>query len=287
MFTNIFGQTKKIEVLFNVKSNIKYFNKEEIIYTLRADVILENTKFSLHLIDYNHNGEFSDFRTFGSKTGSDGIFITQYKEIISYIDKNSRRYLTKDYPFFIKNTFYRLKSLKKNGVNEYKALLVNDNVNPSEIVKNRNGVFIDSLPKIKLTAYNKSKSIELKQILKNNNFLFLNFYNDDDNNFINFYTKSTKLKKLKKSFPSLKIINVGIVNNSKKFEYYAKSNKINLNDFFIIGIKEHNKIFKMGYNFNPINGYLFNDKGKIVLSNVSVNDLSKYLYKQRRTTLLK
>jgi len=85
IYNFLFSQNSSV-ITFNIKGEIfaplskedNFINK---VSTIRADIQLEEGKFSILLIDYNKNGVFTDYRGCCRDIGSDGIIIMDYKEI--------------------------------------------------------------------------------------------------------------------------------------------------------------------------------------------------------------
>jgi hypothetical protein len=295
--TSVFSQEVNIlKIEFNVKGSLRYYNKlkttsqlpksneEDIIQTLRADVVTNDASFSLLLQDYNNNGTFNDFRKTGRNFGSDGIFITDFKKNNSKILESSRRYITKNYPIIVNGISYRLKHIKKIKTYKYTADLIKENLNIFDIVNNKNGALIDSLPNVKLIAYKEQKVINLNKLIQKDKLLYLHFY-DDKNADVQFFIESPILRQIRKSFPKLIIINIGVIDNKKRFDLYLRKNHINKKDIFLLENNDNQTLLKLGYNFKPNSDVLFNAKGKVIMSNVDASKLKKYLYKKRKETI--
>jgi len=300
LFNCVFSQEENIKIEFNIKGNLEYYNykykdfpiklkkhKIKLIPTLRADITEKHGDFSLLLMDYNNNGTFLDYRKLGSKIGSDGIYIVDYQKSIKKIDRSSRKYITRNYPILFNGISYRLKNLKKIEKDRYSAELTQEYIESVEIIKNKNGSLIDRLPNIKLSNYKKKELVALNKFLKKGNLLYLNFYNDDEKNSIQFFIEPPVLNNLSKSFPQLKILNIGIINNEKTFDFYLNKYRINKDEILTVNRSQYDKILKLGYNFIPLNGSLFNDKGKVIMSNINASILKKYLYEKRKENLEK
>lgn len=282
VLTSFSQKTKKIVFkATNELTIIKTNKKKEVIKTLRADVTTAYGKFSVLLIDYNKNNTFTDFRKKGSKIGSDGITLIDYKEDKTTLDDYNRRYITKNYPILINGVTFRIKNLIKKEQFIYEAELVKEAVASKEILKNKNGVLIDSLPNLALKQYNSEIKIKLGEQLEEGKFLYLNL-SDDNPYFTGFIIGNERLKKLRKRF-NINIMSIGIVREGRKVrEIKVEGYRTDFSELFIV--RDDNKILKLGSN-NTYEGILFNDKGKVIKSNMNVTRLEAFLIKNRKEKL--
>ena len=133
-------------------------------------------------------------------------------------------------------------------------------------MKNKNGVFIDKLHDLTLFALNKD-SIQLRGQLKKGKYLFLNFTKS-----FNSLTIET-VKKLKKYSSVLNIVNIEVadIKSSSNVDTYKQ------NVIYNVEKEDFDTIFKLGYNDNYPNGILFNDKGEVVLHNISTDQVIYFL----------
>lgn len=247
------------------KTDKDYYNKETI-HTLKANVKSKYGNFSVVLLDYNKNNTFNDFRTISGTIGSDGINIIKHNGTLDNVNKNNRRFIYKNMPLIINGTSFKLMDLKKTSNNLYKATLLKTKVNFDRVVKNKNGVFIDKLHDLTLFALNKD-SIQLRGQLKKGKYLFLNFTKS-----FNSLTIET-VKKLKKYSSVLNIVNIEVadIKSSSNVDTYKQ------NVIYNVEKEDFDTIFKLGYNDNYPNGILFNDKGEVVLHNISTDQVIYFL----------
>jgi len=168
---------EKIEIVFNIKgtnspktwekpkeadfvsktitkTDKNYYNKETI-QTLRADIKSKYGDFSIILFDYNKNGTFDDFRTLGSKIDGDGIEVTNYKSFQNNKFKTSRISIYKNHLVFINGVGFRIKNLRKDSNDYYKADLVKEDIQQQETEQETISIFYE-IGKYKLSKENNS-----------------------------------------------------------------------------------------------------------------------------------
>lgn len=262
-----FSDKDKLFVTITLKKGNKNYFKKEIIKTLRADVKSKYGNFSILLLDYNKNGRFNDFRTEGSKIGSDGLFILKYNELLNNLNKNDRRFIYKNQPLVINGVGFELTNLVRKKNNQYKASLVKTKINAKIVRNNKNGIFIDKLHNVQLVS-EKKDTIQLINQLEKGKYLFLN----PKKGFT--YDNWKAINTLESFSFLLNIINIEIDDNPNTYSSIKYKNRpikylVNKTDF--------KTIFKIGYNNNTPDGILFNDKGEVVLFDVNEWQVKQFL----------
>ncbi len=261
------------EVSYLVKTKKNIFNK---IPVLSASVRINNSEFSVLLLNYNTNNSFLDSIKPDNKVGLDGILISDYKRTKNIKRfKTERRYFKTNFPFSVNGVQYELSDFKKNK-DVYQAKLTIAENKSHYIVENKNGVYVDKLPNLELPNFTKTKNINLKEIPLGKELIYFNFFSDEILLY-QFTHVFRQLKTMQILYPKLKIINICILKNRNYLKAIAKKFRIQTNNLFCVEANSYDKILKVGYNDNLSNGILFNNSGKVVLSFLNYKSLKKYI----------
>ncbi len=274
LFTCMVYAQESTTVLFNTKGEMfaplqnKNANTNKVA-TLRADVTLKHSKFSVLLIDYNKNNSFIDYRGCCKNIGSDGILFLAYQEKKINIPFYRRRFLLKNYPFAFNGKTYLLKNFRQNKDGNYIADLTKKTVTAETIFKTKNKVIIDSLPDIVLHNYYNNKEVRLRNKQNKNRKLLMQVFSLSD--FVNYLALDLKKDKLlKKYFNHLDLVNIVIIKNKSVHSYLLNKYNRNKKEFLTLKVSEKDKILQLGNNM--ANGeestFLFDEKAKVIFTDL-------------------
>jgi len=283
---SIYAQ-ESYSIVFNVKGKINapsYKGKKaNKVPTVRADIQLKQGKFSILLIDFNQNNVFNEYRGCCKDVLGDGILFTGYQEKIINMSFSKRRYLTKNYPLAFNGETYRLRNLRKNKRGFYIANLLKVSIKYKTIFGTKNKVLIDTLPDIVLHNYYNDKKFKLKDKLEKNKDLFIQVMNQ--RYFLNNLMGDNKNNKLIRHITTkVNTLIVVVIKNRSVDAYIINKYNPKRKEFLIVKSNEKSKMLQLGYNMKDISTFLFDDKGKVIFTDL---DNALTLKKAHRKELIR
>ncbi len=226
-------------------------------------------KFRLTLIDYNQNSVFNDYRGCCINIGSDGIIISGYNEKITRIFNNSKNFIFQNYPISINGNTFTLNNIRKNKQGVYVANLVKEKIDLDLVFKTRNKVLIDSIPDIKLLNLFTNKEVSIKNFKKFQRKLRINIMSREE--FLIYLINGQNKLALKKYFTNCDFVNIVVVKNNTELREMKKYLKQKSN-FLLIDTINKKQLALLGYNLYTKSTYLFDEKGKLILSDIYDNE---------------
>ena len=266
LITSFGFSQKKTLLTFNIKGSIfaPKLNSEintNKVSTISAKIDIPSGKFKITLIDFNQNNIFNDYRGCCRDIGSDGIIMSAYNEKI--INTFTRRFILKKYPISINGNTFILNNIRKNEQGVYIADLINKKIELGSVFKTRNKVLIDSIPNIKLLNLITNKEVRLIDLIKPKRKLYMNVMNWSE---CLFYMDNKNLRySLKKYFFNSDLVNIVVV-KKHSLKYALRVLKKQPYRFLLIDTSDKKKLTLLGYNMSSRSTYLFNEKGKVILT---------------------
>ena len=253
-------EEKKIKAKFiDGDINDTYFLAPSVLNDIQvADYKDSNTTFSLGICDFDQDGEISK--------GVDAVFIGEYGQHFFNIS-NSK---------ILSSCAYQNDLIIESDNTKYKVIFEIEKKNSAQIFKLKQNIQSDIVKMSYLSDYEvqlfDDSVVNLKRLLKNNKYLFIDFW-------------SIYCLPCIKSFPDLNQLNfmfrdkitiLTLLDNGNREDLLRIKNKFNLS--FIQGFSTSN----LSYNFN-VTGYpsnfLFNSDGQLIRINISTQELNKILSK--------